>query len=292
MKPQIENLQKDSMHSFRVNHAKLPFLDSPWHYHPEYELLYIIRSGGQRIVGDSIDHFKEGDMVFVGPDLPHVWQNGDEYYQNDPNYKAEAIVVQFTESALGESFFQLPEMQPVRVLLKLSKRGLKIDGETHEKIARELRRITKVKGLKRITLLLKILDILSSSRDLSPLTTESFDKVYYDFGSERINKVFEFVANNFKKNILLDEVAEVASMSKTAFCRYFKLRSLKTFLEYLNEVRVNYACKLLIEGHMSISEISYECGFNSPSYFNRQFKAVKKLTPKEYTKKYKPVFIQ
>ena len=113
-----------------------------------------------------------------------------------------------------------------------------------------------------------------------------------NFGSERINKVFEFVANNFKKNILLDEVAEVASMSKTAFCRYFKLRSLKTFLEYLNEVRINYACKLLIEGHMSISEISYECGFNSPSYFNRQFKVVKEMTPKEYSKKYKPVFIQ
>ncbi len=292
MKPQIENLQKDSMHSFRVNHARLQFLDSPWHYHPEYELLYILKSNGQRIVGDSIDHFLEGDMVFVGPDLPHVWQNGDEYYQNNPNYKAEAIVVQFKENALGEGFFQLPEMQSVRVLLKLSKRGLKIDGETHAKIAKELRRIIKIKGLRRIAILLKILDILANSNDLIPLTTESFDKVYYDFGSERINKVFEFVANNFKKNIQLDEVAEVASMSKTAFCRYFKLRSLKTFLEYLNEVRVNYACKLLIEGYMSIAEISYECGFNSPSYFNRQFKAVKKLTPKEYTKKYKPVFIQ
>lgn len=284
MKPLKENIQSDSMQSFRVKHTHLPFLDSPWHYHSDYELFYILKSNGKRIVGDSIESFKEGDMVFMGPNLPHIWKNGEAYYQNDPSVEAEAVVVQFKEGAFGEGFFQLPEMQAIKSLFKLAKRGLKIEGSTHKILAEELLLIPKLNSVNRFRSLMKMLDILSLSADLTPIATKSFEKVYFDSGSEKVNKVFEYVANNFRQNIKLDEIAVVANMSKTAFCRYFKLRSLKTFTEYLNEVRINYACKLLIENQLSISEIAFECGFNSPTYFTRQFKSVKKLTPKEYFK--------
>lgn len=284
MKPKVENIISDSLHSFRVNHAKPAILDNPWHFHSDYELLYVIKSSGKRIVGDSIENFYPGDMVFMGSNLPHVWKNGAEYYQNNPEYEAETIVVQFKEESFGAGFFQLSEMSSIKTLLQMSKRGLKIEGHTHKVLAKELFQITKLNAVNRLSSLIKILDILSVSPDLTPITSKSFEKTYYDAGSEKINKVFEYVANNFRKNIQLNEVAVVASMSKTAFCRYFKSRSLKTFLEYLNEVRINYACKLLIENQLSISEIAFECGFNSPSYFNRQFKNAKNQTPKEYGK--------
>lgn len=287
MKPQVENIISDVMHSFRVNHAYLPLLDNPWHFHSDYELLYVIKSNGKRIVGDSIENFYEGDMVFMGPDLPHVWKNGDEYYQNNPEYSAETIVVQFKEASFGTDFFKLSEMRAIRSLLQLSKRGLKIEGATHKVLVEELHLITTLNAVNRLSSLMKILDILSVSSDLTPIATKSFEKMYYDSGSDKINKVFEYVATNFRNDIQLDEVAVVANMSKTAFCRYFKSRSTKTFLEYLNEVRINYACKLLIEDQLSISEIAFECGFNSSSYFNRQFKNVEKQTPKEYCKLHK-----
>jgi AraC-like DNA-binding protein len=287
MKPRQENILSDSMYSFHVNHAKLPFLDNPWHFHAAYELLYVIKSKGKRFVGDSIENFYAGDLVFMGPHLPHVWKNGQEYYQNNPEFRTETIVVQFKEDAFGDSFFNLSEMQSIQALFKIAKRGLKITGKTHEKIASDLFDLLKLNRVDRFCKLLQILDTLAKSADLTPLTSKSFEKVFYDPGSEKINKVFEYVANNFRKDIELNEVAKLINMSKPAFCRYFKQRSLKTFLEYLSEVRINYACKLLIEDRLSISEISHECGFNSHSYFNRQFRNIKKQTPKDYCKEHR-----
>jgi len=276
------------MHSFRVKRTTLPYFDSPWHYHADYELFYIIKSKGVRFVGDNIENFYPGDMVFMGPNLPHVWRNDDEYIDN-PNKNAEAIVMQFKEDAFGQGFFDLPEMQSIRTLFNQSRRGLKITGATHEKIAKELKQITKIEGVQRFTSLIGILYKLAISNDLTPLTTESFEKIDINDDSDKINQVFEFVTNEFKNDLELNEVAKIANMSKTAFCRYFKAKTTKTFFEYLTEVRINYASKLLLEDQYSISEISYKCGFNSPSYFNKQFKKVKKITPKEYFIKYKPI---
>jgi len=288
VKPILENLLNNSMHSFRVKRTTLSYFDSPWHYHADYELFYIIKSKGVRFVGDNIENFYPGDMVFMGPNLPHVWRNDDEYIDN-PNKNAEAIVMQFKEDAFGQGFFDLPEMQSIRTLFNQSRRGLKITGATHEKIAKELKQITKIEGVQRFTSLIGILYKLAISNDLTPLTTESFEKIDINDDSDKINQVFEFVTNEFKNDLELNEVAKIANMSKTAFCRYFKAKTTKTFFEYLTEVRINYASKLLLEDQYSISEISYKCGFNSPSYFNKQFKKVKKITPKEYFIKYKPI---
>lgn len=291
MKPIKENIQSDLLHSFRVNYAKLPFLDSPWHFHSDFELFYNIKGNGKRFVGDSIENFYEGDMVLIGANLPHVWKNGKEYYQENPNYRAEAIVVQFKEDSFGDSFFQIPEMQSIKSLLENSKRGLRILGETHTHISSELYKLVNLEGVARFNKLIYVLDILSRSKELMPLATKSFERCIRADRADSINKVFEYVANSFRKDIQLIEVARVASMSKTAFCRFFKKRTSKTFFQYLNEVRVNYACKLLIEDRLSIAEISYECGFNSPSYFIRQFKNIKKQTPKGFIMTYKRNFV-
>lgn len=291
MKPLKENIQSDLLHSFRVNYARLPFLDTPWHFHSDVELFYNVKGIGKRFVGDSIENFYEGDMVLLGANLPHVWKNGKEYYQNNPQLGVEAIVVQFKEDSFGESFFDIPEMLSVKALLVSSKRGLRIAGETHTHISSELYKLVNLEGVERFNKLIYILDIISRSSDLIPLATKSFEKLIRADRTDSINNVFEYVANNFRKDIQLIEVAKVANMSRTAFCRFFKQRTLKTFFQYLNEVRINYACKLLIEGKLSVAEISYECGFNSPSYFIRQFKNVKSETPKSFCNTYKSFLI-
>jgi len=291
MKPIKENLSSNISHSFRVKHSKLQYLDSPWHYHEDFEIFYIIKSSGKRFVGDSIDNFSEGDLVFMGPNLPHVWKNGPECYSNKKN-NAEAIVVQFKENSLGEGFFNLPEFSAIKKILSLSKRGLRISGITKEKIVPLLSEISKNEGAKRITILLEILDLLSKSKELYPLASISFEKMYFDDSRSRINKILEFVSNNFNKNIQLDEIAEIANMSKTAFCRYFKKRTLKTFWEYLTEVRIGYAGRLLINEDLSIHAICTECGFNSNSYFTKIFKSQFGFTPVEYRIKFKQAILK
>ena len=166
MKPIIENIISDNMHSFRVNRSVLANFDNPWHFHSAYELLFILKSNGKRYVGDSIDNFYEGDMVLMGPKLPHVWKNGEEYYQNNPKLTAQAIVVQFQDNSFGSGFFDLPEMHALKALLKLSRRGISITGETRNTIAKELYAILNQKGIERFLSLIRILHILSTSKDL------------------------------------------------------------------------------------------------------------------------------
>ncbi len=285
MKPIEENICPDSLHSFRVNHTVLNYIDNPWHYHNDYELLYIVKGSGKRIIGDSIESFDAGDLVLLGPELPHVWKNDENYYKGIAELKSESIVIQFSEEMFGEAFLNLPEMVRVKKLMKLSARGLQIFGETHSRVIQKMWLMLGSKGLDRVITLLEMLKILSASDEMRPLASSSFAQVFYDTGSEKIRNVFAYVSENFRKDIQLDTAANIAHMSKTAFCRYFKMKTTKTFLEYLTEMRIGYACRLLAEGHMSVSQISYECGFNNPSYFNRKFKSVTGQTPLEYQKK-------
>lgn len=289
MKPFRERLLNSLMHSFRVKHTELPYMDSPWHNHSEYELILILKGSGKRIVGDCIDNFYPGDLVLVGPNLPHIWQNDEEYLDSINNLFAEVIVIQFNHDAFGEDFFNLPELQSISRILRLAKRGVFISGRTQSLIIDKMWDSVKSTGVKRLSLLLEILDILSQSKDLKVLTTTAFEKVYKDLGTDKLNKVFEYIALRFHEKISLDQISDTASMSKTAFCRYFKTKTGKTFQQYLNEFRVSYACKLLIEGDLSIKEISHKCGFASPTYFNRQFKAVKEENPREYLSKYQNI---
>jgi len=285
MKPLKEKLLSNLAHSFRVKHSVLPYLDSPWHYHDEYELFYIIKSSGKRFVGNSIDNFSEGDMVFMGPNLPHVWKNNGNFYDNLKKNNAEAIVIQFKENVFGKDFFSLPELKSINEFLQLSKRGLLINGSARNQAAPLIKQITHEEGIDRIITLLKILNILSGTSDIIPLASKSFEKIYFDDSGSRIDKVFAYVANNFDKEIKLEKAAKIAGMTETAFCRYFKQRTLKTFFQYLIEVRLSYACKLLIDREKTIGTISIECGFKNVSYFIKQFKKVYRETPAAYRRK-------
>ncbi len=249
-----------------------------WHFHNEYELTLILESSGSRMVGDNIDRFTEGDLVFIGKNLPHTWRN-DELHSYQ---KSEALVLHFLDQFCGPGFFGIPEMINIRRLLDRSHRGIKITGKTRDDIAALLLKIEHAVGANKIILLLTLLNSLAASGDLCELSSEGFADSADDSSSNRLNQVYEYVMNNFQEDVSLVKVAAVANMSPTAFSRYFKNRTRKSFTRFLIELKVGYACKLLMKEEMTVAYVCYESGFQNLSNFNHQFKTITGLTPKKY----------
>jgi AraC-like DNA-binding protein len=221
----------------------------------------------------------------VGPNLPHLWKNDEIYYEGNPYLKARAIVIQFTDTFLGDHIWELSEMKKIKTLLKNSRQGIKIQNNSQKKIAHIMQEMIDQAGAERIISLLMILHILSDANDTQLLSSKAFSYTSTQAGLERLNAVFSFIFDKFSENITLDEISEVANMSPTAFCRYFKSHTNKSFSQFLIETRIHHSCKLIMNEEIKLSEIAFKSGFNSLSYFTKQFKKVTGLTPLEYKKK-------
>ncbi|SHG00946.1 transcriptional regulator, AraC family [Flavobacterium fluvii] len=261
------------------------FFQSPFHSHPEFELVYILESHGKRIIGNSVESFESGDMVFLGDDIPHVWLNDEVFYKETNSLKAKAVVVYFSRDLFGNSFYELPEAQEVKKFLSQAIKGVAITGQTNVLIAKKMKTLLKKKGFEVIMGLIEILFLLSKSKDLRYINDNSYVSVSDDNKNDRLAEVFQYVKSNYKEEISLDEIAKIANLTPTSFCRMFKAKTKKPFVEYLNEIRVSNACKYLIETDLGISEIAYQCGYKTASNFNKLFKKLMGTTPKEYRKK-------
>ena len=261
------------------------FFQSPFHSHPELELVYIKESFGKRIVGNSVATFESGDMVFLGSDIPHVWLNDELYYQEKNNLKAKAIVVYFNKDIFGPTFYEMKEAQKINALFNRGSRGLSINGKTNKQIAKKLEKLVNKKDFEIIIGLLEILSILSESTDLTFVNSEAYSPIKNQNTNDRLSDVFIFIKEHYKEDISLIEISKIANLTPTSFCRMFKLKAKKSFVEYLNEIRVANACKFIMESDMGMAEIAYECGFKTASNFNRIFKKSTGTTPKEYKKK-------
>lgn len=277
----LEEIPLVSAYSFRSKVDILPYIVVPWHYHPEFELIYIEKSQGTLIVGDCIDKFTNGDMIFLGPNIPHVMKNEEAHYQKNPNLNVIARVIHFKKEILGNSLINLPEFHKLKYFLSNTSRGLRIHGKTKLKLIDDLEKLHESKGSTRLILLLQILDTLSQSDEVTPIATEAFVESFKHSSNQKLYQIYEYVSKNFQQKIDLESAAKVANLSKTAFCRFIKNKTNKTFSEFLNEMRINYAKKLIVEGKLSMAQIAYECGFSSPSYFNKQFKNYTGQTPQE-----------
>lgn len=260
------------------------FFQSPFHSHPEFELVYILESHGKRIIGNSVESFEAGDMVFLGDDIPHVWLNDEIFYKGINSLKAKAIVIYFSRDLFGNSFYELPEAQEVKKFFSQAIKGVSITGETNSMIAKKMGKLLKKKGFEVVMGLIEILFLLSKSKDLRYINDNSYVPVNEDNKSDRLAEVFKYVKSNYKEEISLDEISKIANLTPTSFCRMFKAKTKKPFVEYLNEIRVSNACKYLIETDLGISEIAYECGYKTASNFNKLFKKLIGTTPKEYRK--------
>ncbi len=284
MKPILRKINPALDYSFSVREDLRPYLYNHWHYHPEIELTLIRKGRGMRLVGDSVEPFNDGDLVLLGGNLPHYWRSDPIYFQELPGLRIEAVAIHFKEDFWGEQLLGLPEFKHIRELLLLSKRGLRINGETHKIISVMMENSLHAEGTERITLLISMLQIIASSKEYQTLSGVGFAKSYELKQTDNINAIYNYTFDHFQEKISIEEVAAIANVSPHSFCRYFKTRTLKTFWQFLLEVRIGYACKLLIEDDMSISQICYSCGFNNLSNFNRQFKAITQMTPSQYLK--------
>jgi AraC-like DNA-binding protein len=259
---------------------------NPFHFHPELEISLILKSAGLRFVGDSVEAFEAGDLVFIGSNIPHCWRNNNSC-MHDPLHEAEMLTIHFSRSFIREEFYQLPECGLINDFLHKARLGVRITGQTQQDISRRLLSLRNQDVINRIISLLAIIERLSRSNDIVPLASAGFVNAYSDQGAWRINQVYLHVINNLPNNIPLREVASLTNLSETAFCRYFKAKTGKSFSTFLNEIRIGYACKLLIESPQSITQIAYDSGYNSLTNFIIQFKRIMRQTPRQYQSKYK-----
>ena len=259
-----------------------PFgLTTPWHYHPELELIYFIEGKTSGIIGDGFEEFDEGDLVLLGADFPHVLQEHVDYKNMNIKKPPFGLIIQFIENFLGKEFICKPELEPIMKLFREAKRGLKFKPVIIDQVSDKLLNLRLLNDTKKLISLLDILAILSESKEYTYLTSNSYN-YSFSYDEDRMKNINEYIFQHFRDPITMEEIAAVSNMTVTSFCRYFKSRTLKTFTQFLNELRISYACKLLNKENYSVMDSCFECGYNSLSYFDRQFKGIMKMSPMQY----------
>jgi len=269
--------------SFATKADDYPYYLKIWHYHPELELVAILKNEGTCFVGDSIEKLEVGDVILLGKNLPHMWLNDQDYFKNDSNQSA--IAIHFKEDYFGTTFFESPEMEHILNLFKRARFGLKFLNVPEKRI-REIKSMLKLDGYNKTISFLNILNELAKHKTVKTLTNEGFLNSFESTRNTTQDKVLAYIFKNFNKAITLAEVAEIAHMNPTAFSRYFKRINQKNFSRYLAEIRIGYACRLLLENKQNISSICYKSGFNNISNFNRQFKIIMSCSPTNYIDKH------
>lgn len=252
------------------------------HQHPQWQLTLIVEGKGQLMVGDYLGRFEPGDMFLFSANMPHVFRSDAEYF--DPNTDKQSLghTLFFDFEALGKGMIEVEEFAGLNQWLQQTKGCFAIQGSTKKNIKKNLMDFSGLKGLKKILTALEILNVLQESQELTALNRLIPQKDFTESEGKRMGQVMSFILSQSQNQISLSEVADVANLSKEAFCRFFKERTGKTFTEFLTQVRIHQACQLLQESEWSISQIAYQSGFQNLSYFNRAFKKVQGETPKVF----------
>ena len=278
MRPVFQRLTKEPEEGFLFLGVRNPGFNCPWEVHPEHELILVLRGHGYRIVGDNVASVGPGDMVFVAAGLPHLWHEE----RAKGAQAGEALVIQFAEGFLGEGLLKLPALEPVRRFLRNAERGLQIMGPTCKRIRLLMKKMDRSKGLDRIVQFLQVLNCLADSKDCHPIASPDFVANRQLYDQERMDRVFQFLTSHLERDIRLREAAKLANLSDSAFSRFFRGHTGKTFPQFVNELRIGRACRLLTEGEKNITEVAFECGFSNLSNFNRQFHRLKGVSPREF----------
>lgn len=272
--------------SFSIRHDIQQHFPTIWHYHPELEIHHVIKGKGVRFVGDNISKFENGDIILMGPNIPHTWRCDEEYFTGESHEKAEAIIIHFTSNFMGDHFLNLPEAHRYPKLLNNSLQAMQFYGGTKAQLPQLFYQMLEAEDLEKLSIMIHIIDIISKSTEFKTIVTPQTFSQINEVDRERINQVCTFALENYKKNITISSVADMIHLSETSFCRYFKNITKKTFFDFLTEIRISHACKLLLNEYMRIESISSECGFNNIANFYRHFKRITGSTPIEYQKNY------
>jgi len=279
MKIKLEKVQPDDGSSFRI--LKNPRLNELfyWHYHPEYELIFITGSDGTRHIGDHISIFKNSDLVFMGPNIPHL--NFDFGIRKE----YEKVVIQLQEDFLQEALADIPELSDIRLLFAKARRAIAFNGETKRIVGEKLKEMIQQNHFRQWILLLEIFQLLATSNESEVLNIPPIEHNYNLKDQQRIKKIYRFVEEHYHEKVDVQEVVSLCNLSMPAFCRYFKRMTNMTFTEFLNQYRVNQAKKLLLKNY-NVSEACYQSGFTNLSYFNKTFNRYAQENPMHFKKRH------
>jgi len=280
-KPYQEIMEMTEQDSFLVFDRLKDVFDFPIHYHPEIELNYISNGKGlRRVVGDSLEEIEEKELVLIGPNLHHCWEQ-----HNAPRRQMHEITVQFSNDLFQHKFLNRAILKPIKDMFVKANHGIVFSRETGLRVEDRILGLSKMDGMDYFLEIFSILYDLSISRNQRLLSNSTVEPENYD-SSRKMNKLSEYVRQNYKSKIAIADVCELLNMSNGTFSRFIKKSTGKTFVDYLNDLRIGFAARLLIDKDLSISEIAYQCGFNSIANFNRRFKKNKGRTPTEYRREF------
>jgi AraC-like DNA-binding protein len=251
--------------------------------HVNFEIALLENCTGKRFIGDHIEDFEGTELVLLGSYLPHCWQ----YYKAiDPKIQPQAIIIHFFPDFLGKDFLEKPEAKQMNELLEKAAKGISFSGQTVASAKMVMQQMLFEKGLGRIALMLRLLHILSQSATKKILSSPYFNAIETSGEAQRINKVFDYIFRNFQNEIILQDVANLLPMSTAAFCRFFKQKTNRTLIDFVKEIRIGHAAKLLLEGKHNVTEACYGSGYNNISNFNKHFKDIKGMAPRDFLKQY------
>ena len=278
-KPKLESVDPGFGHSFQVlKYNTKDKNDVGWHCHPEYEIVYISNGKGKRKIGNHFSYFTDGDLILLGPHLPHMG-----FKPKDGGNHTE-IIVRMRGDFLGSTFLDKPELQPIKNLLEKSRKGLSFYGATKEKVGQKLKSLHKKEGLQSVVSLLLLLEELAVSDECELLNADGLTFEVNSVDLDRMKRIYQFVEENYQNPFSLEKIAKEVGMTVPAFCRFFKKSAKKTFVQFVNEFKVAKACELLANDHQTIAVIAFDCGFNNLSHFNNQFKLITGKSPSDFRK--------
>jgi AraC-like DNA-binding protein len=257
VKPLLLKVPKGLQKSFSIRQDVVLYFYNRWHYHPELELIHIEQGSGTQFVGDNIQNFQSGDLLLIGPNLPHYWRCDEKYFQRESKLYAQATVVHFSEDIFGKAFLELPENKAISELLFKAKLGMKLSGEGTEKVKELLRNLLNQTSGNPVISLLQILETLAQCSEVKLLSNTQYQHEYDQYDTDRINQIYQYSISHFQKKISIEEISEVANISLHSFCRYFKSRSRKTYSQFLLELRIGHACKLLSETKLPVAQVCF-----------------------------------
>lgn len=284
MKPAFEKLAASVEDSINCNVVRGKSFGCVWHFHPEIELTLTQKARGHRMVGDNLTILRPGDMVLIGSNLPHDWQN--DVHAPGGAQPVEHMCIHFSPDWLGKDWLELPAMQQVKKLLARAVLGLQVTGRTRDEVEEIMLTMPEQRGLPRVLSLLQILHKLSISNELVTIASRGFAPELDPHDEERVNRVSQYIQSHLEETIYLEDLAALVHLSPGAFSRFFKARTGKTVPGFINELRIGRACRLLAETDMPVTEIAFSCGFPNLANFNRQFLRLKKMPPREWRRQF------
>ncbi|HWV29613.1 MAG TPA: AraC family transcriptional regulator [Dyadobacter sp.] len=282
MKAQFEAFQPLPDSSFRIFGYEVAEFDAPWHYHPEYELTVILKSEGIRYVGNSMESFEAGDLVLLGPNLPHCWKNTP-----DSVGTASSIVVQWPGDFMGNGWLDVEEFKSVKRLLQMAGQGIRFDQGVSARVKPILAEMLEMQPFSRLMKFLEVLELLAAVKNIHLLCEQGFAYPLNYEDNQRINTVYNYIREHYSERITLATLSGLVYMSEESFSRFFSRTMQKPLFTFLNEYRINMASKMLIETDMQVAEISFACGYESPPFFFRQFRKFGGMTPAAYRKQFR-----